>query len=78
MQHPQALSLLTQKHRNNIEYRGGKPLAYKWFNTEIKFNTVGVELADAQTPHLKRGGKLLAWYLILQTKKATQASLFNC
>jgi hypothetical protein len=29
MQHPQALSLLTQKHRNNIEYRGGKPLAYK-------------------------------------------------
>ncbi|MBB1400069.1 hypothetical protein [Pseudoalteromonas sp. SG44-8] len=42
--------MLAHKHRNNIEYRGGKPLAYKRFNTEINLNTVGVELADAPTP----------------------------
>ncbi|MBB1303288.1 hypothetical protein H5183_18275 [Pseudoalteromonas sp. SR44-8] len=61
--------MLTQKHRATFKTRWQATRLQvsnkhqSKFNTEIKFNTLAVELADAQTPHhiLKRGGKPLAY-----------------
>ncbi|MBB1303295.1 hypothetical protein H5183_18310 [Pseudoalteromonas sp. SR44-8] len=61
--------MLTHQHRATFKMRWQATrlqVSNKYqskFNTEINFNTVGVKLADAPTPHhiLKRGGKPLAY-----------------